>query len=122
MMKSMFLSALILVVVAPFIISSVDAFTPTFQAARIVPGVKAAHMRQAILMHMSEEEKTTETETEETAVAPAKGEAFYDDEVRIQRYYFSRTCNTLLPLTVLIILSHTLLAILFYSFLFFDVS
>lgn len=61
--------------------ATIDAFSPTFKTARVVPGVKAAHMRQAILMRMSEEEKPAETEG---AVAPAKGEVFYDDEVGTQ--------------------------------------
>lgn len=65
------------------------AFTPsptgfTIKTARRVPGLKPTHLKQTIL-RMSDESPSEEAEksASETQVAPAKGEAFYDDEVRI---------------------------------------
>jgi len=49
----------------------------TFQPARRIHGTKPTHIKQTIVLRMSEEKETEEP----AAVAPPKGAAFYDDEV-----------------------------------------
>jgi len=55
--------------------------TPFIRPGRVVAGIKPIHMKQTVTLHMSDEKSAEEG----GAKGPAKGEAFYDDEVR---YFF----------------------------------